>query len=98
MGISGLGGESTQLFCRYQPLAAQKSPRQPQSTWASGPSSSHHVLLIILVTLTLADVPPKSAQRHISLVLKIFQEEVMALLTHFIPVWTRVSSIQALGR
>ena len=38
-------------------------------------------------------VPPKSAQCHISLVLKIFQEEVMALLAHFIPVWTRVSSI-----
>ena len=51
MGISGLGGESTQLFCRYQPLAAQKSPRQHQSRWASGPSSSHHVLLFILVTL-----------------------------------------------
>ena len=41
----------------------------------------------------MADVPPKSAQRYISLDLKIFQEEVMALLAHFIPVWTQVSSI-----
>lgn len=91
MGTSGLEGESTQLFgcpAGTSPPVTQAAAERT-GLWSF---YSHHVLLVTLVTLTGRGCFPKSTDVALDL-LMILQEEVMALFTHLIPVWTWVSSI-----